>query len=131
MLIDDDPISTFITKGIIEKRKASECLESFSNGWAGLEFISEYIKKNEECPQLIIVDINMPDLNGFDLVKKIKELAPCNIHKIMFIGLTSVIRPEWNEQKTGFNGFIAKPMKKDHAEAIIQHCFALTDPLQD
>lgn len=130
VLIDDDPISNFITKGVIEKRKASECLRSFSTGKEGLDFISDYIAEHGECPQLIMVDINMPELNGFELVKRIKDLAPCNVHKIFFVGLTSVVRPEWNNQQTGFNEFIAKPIKKEKAEEIIQHCFSLTDSLQ-
>jgi DNA-binding LytR/AlgR family response regulator len=64
--IDDEPLALDIIMEYIEKSPYLESLGRFTNGVKALEFL-------EENPvDLIFIDIQMPDLTGFQLIEKLK-----------------------------------------------------------
>jgi CheY-like chemotaxis protein len=67
VLIDDDPISTFVTEKLILKNVKEPC--KF--------FIYQSAKKalkeiNEIRPNYLFLDLNMPDMNGWDFLDQFK-----------------------------------------------------------
>jgi len=70
-------------------------------------------------PDIILVDIRLPDINGCDLFKKIKQDSRFSAVKIVAV-TASVTKEEADQiKKTGFDGFIAKPIDiKDFVQQI-------------
>jgi CheY-like chemotaxis protein len=62
------------------------------------------------CPDLFILDIEMPEMNGYELAQKIREMG----QKAPIIFLTGNSRPESVEKalKAGASDFLAKPISK-------------------
>lgn len=65
--IDDEPLALRQLKSYITRTPSLELLATFSNALEALEFLKR------ETVDLIFVDINMPDLNGLDFVRSLKE----------------------------------------------------------
>lgn len=65
--IDDEPLALDIISGYIKKNPYLELLGCFTNGIKALEFI------NQNPIDLLFIDIQMPDLTGFQLIDKLKE----------------------------------------------------------
>ncbi|MDD4970382.1 MAG: two-component regulator propeller domain-containing protein [Paludibacter sp.] len=73
-----------------------------------------FAKSMEEDPDLIICDVMMPGMNGFELTKKLKDdFATCHIPIIL---LTAYISDEHNTEgiKAGADAYISKPFSMTH-----------------
>lgn len=60
--IDDEPLALEVLKQYCAQLKGINLVKTFDNAVAALTYI------NEHAPHLVFVDINMPDINGIELV---------------------------------------------------------------
>jgi two-component system response regulator VicR len=67
MVVDDDPTQTKTVKIVLEKDDEYEVTVANS----GIECL-DYLK-NQKIPDVILLDIMMPDMNGWQVFEKIKE----------------------------------------------------------
>ena len=65
LLVDDDPTITQLYSSVFRIQKINFSIAK--NGAEGLQ------KASEEQPDLILLDIMLPDINGFDVLKRLKE----------------------------------------------------------
>lgn len=90
-----------------------------SNGLEGYEAVIELI------PDLILCDINMPKMNGFEVLSAIKkELGANSIPKFMF--LSARIQTEDKEYglEMGADAFITKPFDTTYLLKTIDNCLS-------
>jgi DNA-binding response OmpR family regulator len=107
LLVDDEPDITFTLKDILENTDFN--VDSFTDPVLALD------KYKSNFYDLVILDIKMPKINGFQLYIKLKEKDPKA--KICFLTASELfyeeykkIRSEW-EKKIGEEYFIQKPIK--------------------
>jgi CheY-like chemotaxis protein len=116
LLIDDDNINNFINERLIRKLNVTNEVKIALNGEDGLE----YIKKNcsddhKSCPELILLDINMPVMNGFDFIRAFENLSIKNKSKVKIIILTTSRNNKDVEilKSLGNFEFINKPLTEE------------------
>lgn len=111
-LVDDDKNIKNILKLIITNRELGEICGSSTNGADALEEL-KYAK-----PDIVLVDLLMPIMDGITFVKKAKELYP----NITFIMLSQVSAKEMvsSAYESGIEFFIQKPINSIEVEAIIK-----------
>jgi CheY-like chemotaxis protein len=68
LLIDDDPISNFLTERLLLKMQVSDDVKIALNGIQALQMIEDHCKDGNPCPALILLDINMPVMSGIDFL---------------------------------------------------------------
>jgi len=74
---------------------------------------------NNSIPDMILLDIRLPDINGCELFKKIKQDLRFNAVKIIAVTASVTKEEEQEIKKSGFDGFIAKPISiKDFVRQI-------------
>jgi len=81
----------------------------------GFEVITAYdgieaLKKLSEKPDLVILDIMMPQLNGYDVCKKIRSLPEFRQTPVIFLTAKSSEVDEIRGLEIGANDFIQKPI---------------------
>ncbi|MGB3778805.1 MAG: response regulator [Tunicatimonas sp.] len=69
LLIDDDDITNFTVDAILSRTPTVESYEIKNNGWDALEFLSVCHSQNQ-FPDLIFVDLNMPEMDGFEFIER-------------------------------------------------------------
>lgn len=67
LIIDDERIAREILKTLCQENGSLEIMGSFSNALSAIKYL------NENDVDLIFLDIHMPDFNGFDLIKTLKN----------------------------------------------------------
>jgi CheY-like chemotaxis protein len=76
-MVEDDPDDVFAFKRMIKKMNSPVQLSVVSNGKAALEYLERkggFEKlKNEKLPDLILLDLNMPIMNGKEVLVEIKQ----------------------------------------------------------
>ncbi|MDR6786352.1 CheY-like chemotaxis protein [Pedobacter africanus] len=110
LVIDDDDINIFIIKKIVEKTGYNVNMVSKANGLLAIEFLKETLGQ-ESFPQLILIDINMPVLNGWEFLDAYEELHVTQ-RVDMYMLSSSVYENDIEKAKTfaKVKGFISKPL---------------------
>jgi len=72
LCVDDDEDDLFFIKEIIKSQGHSFEIEEARNGWDALNYLQESLSK-QLLPCLIIMDMNMPRMDGKQTIHKIKE----------------------------------------------------------
>lgn len=91
LLIDDDDTVNFISKKLIEKSGISETILAKSSGQEALDYL-QLNSSADALPDLIFVDINMPEMDGWSFVEEISSMI-VDLSKTKIILLTSLINP--------------------------------------
>lgn len=107
LCVDDDEDDLFFIKEIIESQGYSFEINQARNGWEALNYLQEGLKK-DELPCLIIMDMNMPRMDGKQTISKLKENEQlAKIPVVVFTTSSNVLHQKYFENQ-GIR-FITKP----------------------
>lgn len=111
LVIDDDDINIFIIKKIVEKTGYDINMVSKTNGQLAIDHLDDILENDAPFPHLILIDINMPVLNGWEFLEAYDKL---NITQRvdMYMLSSSVYENDIEKAKTykKVKGFISKPL---------------------
>lgn len=124
LLVDDDDTAIYLNKTIFSRLEATEKLLVARNGFEALTLLTQNCP-GENCPTLILLDVNMPIMNGFEFLEAYKELELEQKKMTIIFMLTSSLNPRDLEkvQKSNIAGFINKPLTKKALQEIISQHF--------
>ena len=120
LVIDDDDINIFIIKKIVEKTGLNINMVSKGNGQLALDYIKEILLNPSEFPQLMLIDINMPIMNGWEFVEAYQKLEV--EQKVeMYILSSSVYENDIEKTKSypSVKGFISKPLSIERLKELV------------
>ncbi len=112
LVVDDDSISNFVTVRHLKQFKGLGSIRDFTNPLDAIDFLQEEKKRGAALPDFILLDINMPHLDGWSFLDRMQELDILSPRVYM---LTSSIYPEDSERSRSYslvNGFIVKPLDR-------------------
>ncbi|MES2748669.1 MAG: response regulator [Bacteroidota bacterium] len=75
MIIDDNTIDLYISSRIITKNKFAKKLLQFSSAVEALDYLNENQENKSLLPNLILVDIHMPIMSGFEFMEIYNQLS--------------------------------------------------------
>ena len=76
-------------------------------------------------PDLILLDINLPNTNGFEVIKKIKKVT---LKPVIFVTSRNTLEDELKSLKSGGYDFITKPYNKELLLLKIRKCLDEVNP---
>ncbi len=116
LLVDDDPTVNFLNRLIFADLDLAEEIITLTNGKDALEFIKEHcINVDHECPNLILVDLNMPIMDGKELLENLKKIDKTELINSKIAVLTSSDHP-WDMaflEKMGVLSTARKPLTEE------------------
>lgn len=126
MIIDDNELDNFINSKIIESSLFSKKIYVNTNGKSALEFLENLIKTMDDefskiCPEVIFIDLNMPILDGFQLLEGINKLSNKFLNQSKLVVLTSSAHPDDNKKTKSINSnviYLNKPLTADLLKSI-------------
>ena len=109
LLVEDNPMDLDLTLRAFAKRKFSNSIQVARGGEEALAFLPRWTA-GEAMPAVILLDINLPKVNGLDVLKQIKSHE--QFRRIPVVMLTS--SREHSDLKAaydlGVNSYIEKPV---------------------
>ena len=107
LVVDDDPDFLEIARKVLEKIPDAE-IKTTSSGFDAGILVAEW------NPDLILLDFMIPDLNGFEVTKKLKSNP--KLKKIPIIAVTGITDPDKLEEvkNCGVDAVITKPIQPEN-----------------
>ncbi|WP_300439580.1 response regulator [Christiangramia sp.] len=117
-IIDDDPVYQLIAGKLINKTEIFSHPTFFNSG---IDAIEEFKKEENPLPHIILLDINMPYMDGWQFIKKLKQLRPnCKEETNIYIVSSSISERDKHkaEEIEEVIDFISKPLHVERLKAI-------------
>jgi CheY-like chemotaxis protein len=114
VLVIDDIATNRLVASTYLRMLGATMLEAES-GAKGLEILAA------DCPDLVLLDMNMPEMNGLQTLANIRAL-PCKANKIPVIAMTADAMAEHRDfyLSSGLDGYLAKPINPERIESEIK-----------
>ena len=107
LLIDDHPMLRTGVKQLISMDSNLKVIAEASNGEQGVRLAEEL------DPDLILLDLNMPGMNGIELIREVRKLPAYKFMPILFLTTESQQSRKMEAKAAGASGWIVKPATAD------------------
>ncbi len=122
-LIDDDDIFVFLTKKAIEDTNLVELIKVFGNGLDAINFLKENCDNVDSLPEIILLDLSMPIMDGWQFLDQFTKLIPKIEKKITIYICSSSISPSdvlLAKKNNAVSDYIIKPVTKEKLIELIK-----------
>jgi CheY-like chemotaxis protein len=119
-IIDDDPVFVFGIKRIMQLADFCNGFLVFRNGKEALDHFHAIIENGEKVPEVILLDINMPVMDGWEFLEEFTKIQAKNPITIYIV--TSSIDPadfKRAQQFEDITNYLVKPIAVDKLRQII------------
>jgi CheY-like chemotaxis protein len=116
MIIDDDDVFVYLIKKAIGKINGDGQIEVFDNGLDSINYIKENSANPDLLPEIILLDLSMPIMDGWQFLEEYAALEPKIEKKITIYVVSSSISPEDLKKAKSINvvsDFLVKPIAKE------------------
>ncbi len=127
--IDDDQITLVLSDMVIKKSEFAKEVITAKNGKEGLEWFSAYFSKNklsinQDPPQIIFLDLNMPVMNGWDFLEGYLMKYAERLPETKVVIVSSTVNPEDFLRANKYDiviDFINKPLTAEGLSELMDH----------
>jgi CheY-like chemotaxis protein len=118
IIIEDDPDDQYVLEEVFNELGYSNPRMYFAHGMAALD----YLYTTKERPFIIISDINLPQLNGLELRRKVQTDAELSLRCIPYVYFTTAINQQAviDAYSTSAQGFFVKPAEYEEIKETIK-----------
>ena len=126
MLVEDNPEDIAFTRIMLRKNELDRHLVVAENGKGAIRALEVLAKDKSEIPDLILLDINLPDISGIDLLTRLKsDNRFAKIPVVMLTG-SNVDDDIQRSYDLGASTYLVKPISKDALLLVVQNIFGLS-----
>ena len=117
-VIDDDQIYQLIIKKVVEHTGDFDSICFYNDG---IEAFEDFKSLEKSLPEIILLDINMPKMDGWQFLDNLKVYRP-NFHQktIIYIVTSSIAHSDRDKAKSyeEVSGFLSKPLSVEKLKEI-------------
>ncbi len=121
LVVDDNPLNLLVLRMMLEKRFPNAEVVCLSDAYAAMQFLT-----NMPLPHMLLLDVWMPDMDGYDLSRWVRNHARAELAELPIVAITGTMRAEdvTLRQSCGINEVVYKPLDEQ------QLCVCVSQVLQ-
>lgn len=125
LVIDDDPIFQYIAEKIFKKTNLFEETTCFLDANSALEYLLQNKDNPDVLPDVILLDIYMPALNGWEFINQYEQISDSLGKRVPIYILTSSVDPKEiarSKSHPSVKKFTSKPMTFEFIHDLYNDC---------
>lgn len=121
LLVDDDDVSILLLKKILNRIGSAVPITDASNGENAITILHHYFNTVNSLPDFILLDLNMPMMNGFEFLESFHQLSFPGILEVKIIIVSSTVSETdiQRARELGANGFLPKPVDPEALRSLL------------
>lgn len=121
LVVEDDPVCAFLAEKVLKVIGLDKQLYTANNGKDALEIFNRCFCGQIGVPDLILLDLNMPIMDGFQFIQAYKKLQFPHKDKVLIVVTTSSVDERHIEKakELGIKYYLEKPISEVVLKSII------------
>lgn len=126
VLIDDNRATNFLHQCLLEELLLTDEIVVLQNGFQALDFLTRQDKENavghNDAPDLILLDVNMPVMNGWELLDELANADRDYLCRNTVVMLTSCTQEQdaARAKLLTVKGYLEKPLDEQKVSELLQ-----------
>jgi len=127
LVIDDNQHNLEILSHLLTRSQMR--VVTLNNGFQAVPMIRESFSANDPF-DVCITDMVMPEMSGYEIAKRIRQLPPPMSRLPLLAFMSSIIGSSRKIEESGFDGFLPKPVRRDNLLIMISRLLAKKEPAE-
>ena len=123
LLVEDNPDDVAFTRRVLRYNKLDKDLVIAVDGKGAMSALKR-LATEEKLPNIILLDINLPDISGIELLTKIKKDTRFNHIPIIMLTGSNMDDDIQRSYDLGASTYLVKPISKDALMLVVQKLFS-------
>lgn len=123
MLVEDNPEDVAFTKIILRKTGLDRNLLVAPDGKEAIDALARLKENGSRTPDLILLDINLPDISGIDLLTELKGDQKLSRIPVVMLTGSNFDDDIQKSYDLGASTYLVKPISKDALMLVIENLF--------
>jgi len=130
LVVDDDDICLFIARRVLELTGYCNSAHSASNGRTALEILKHAASGAVPVPDMILLDLDMPMMNGLAFLESFKKLDCESKERIAIVLLSSSVSEKDRQyaMSMGVRHCLSKPLTQESLDSVVQSLYNGEEP---
>jgi CheY-like chemotaxis protein len=127
LLVDDDETTNYLNQKLLQRMAITDTVLVAGNGEEALQLLHTHCEPaaSPTCPALILLDMKMPRMNGFEFLQAYAQRPPGVNPAVIIIMLTTSLNPNDVTQMQGLPiaGYLTKPLTREKLHQVLLEHF--------
>ena len=121
LLVEDSPDDVLLTEEALRHGRMANGLRVVRDGEEALDFLHQRGKHAAEPrPDLVLLDLNLPKLNGLEVLKEMKQTARLRTLPVVVLTTSTVERDVLHAYDRHVNAYVTKPLNVDEFIGVVR-----------
>lgn len=123
LLVEDNPEDVFLTRKVLRRSGLDGDMQITGDGVEALRILEEMFRAGEHLPDLILLDINLPDMGGMAVLKRIKDDARFSKIPVVMLTCSNADSDIQKSYDLGASTYLVKPVSREAMMLVMRALF--------